>query len=155
MLRRPNCCRNLYSTARRSHPFGAVVTLFRRSLRLRCRLASNVGSHLPSSKPVPQKSPRCGGLFCGIGPPDRIRTYDLCLRRAALYPAELRAGKELFSNPCIRVWLSNGVLDRAQCAPLAGSSPPRDIAAVAPTGGSCRFRCFRLRPAELRAVKNR
>src|SRR6185437_489343 len=24
------------------------------------------------------------------GAPDRIRTYDLCLRRAALYPAELR-----------------------------------------------------------------
>src|SRR5689334_12824665 len=28
------------------------------------------------------------------GAPDRIRTYDLCLRRAALYPAELR----------VRVW---------------------------------------------------
>ena len=26
-----------------------------------------------------------------IGPPERIRTSDLCLRRAALYPAELRA----------------------------------------------------------------
>jgi hypothetical protein len=26
-----------------------------------------------------------------IGAPDRIRTCDLCLRRAALYPAELRA----------------------------------------------------------------
>ncbi len=25
-----------------------------------------------------------------IGAPDRIRTCDLCLRRAALYPAELR-----------------------------------------------------------------
>src|SRR2546423_573361 len=25
-----------------------------------------------------------------FGAPDRIRTYDLCLRRAALYPAELR-----------------------------------------------------------------
>jgi hypothetical protein len=24
------------------------------------------------------------------GAPDRIRTYDLCLRRATLYPAELR-----------------------------------------------------------------
>ena len=24
-----------------------------------------------------------------IGAPSRIRTYDLCLRRAALYPAEL------------------------------------------------------------------
>ena len=27
----------------------------------------------------------------GDGPPERIRTSDLCLRRAALYPAELRA----------------------------------------------------------------
>ena len=26
-----------------------------------------------------------------IGAPERIRTSDLCLRRAALYPAELRA----------------------------------------------------------------
>jgi hypothetical protein len=26
-----------------------------------------------------------------IGAPDRIRTCDLCLRRATLYPAELRA----------------------------------------------------------------
>jgi hypothetical protein len=26
----------------------------------------------------------------GIGAPDRIRTCDLCLRRATLYPAELR-----------------------------------------------------------------
>ena len=25
-----------------------------------------------------------------VGAPDRIRTYGLCLRRAALYPAELR-----------------------------------------------------------------
>lgn len=29
------------------------------------------------------------GIF-EIGAPDRIRTCDLCLRRAALYPAELR-----------------------------------------------------------------
>src|SRR5881275_2938632 len=33
------------------------------------------------------------------GAPDRIRTCDLCLRRAALYPAELRVrGLELYSN---------------------------------------------------------
>ena len=29
--------------------------------------------------------------FLFNGPPERIRTSDLCLRRAALYPAELRA----------------------------------------------------------------
>jgi hypothetical protein len=29
-------------------------------------------------------------LSMGNGAPDRIRTCDLCLRRAALYPAELR-----------------------------------------------------------------
>ena len=28
------------------------------------------------------------------GAPDRIRTYDLCLRRATLYPAELRVRNE-------------------------------------------------------------
>src|SRR6266404_2013518 len=31
------------------------------------------------------------------GAPDRIRTCDLCLRRAALYPAELRAHRYLHS----------------------------------------------------------
>ena len=31
----------------------------------------------------------------GIGAPDRIRTCDLCLRRAALYPAELRVQIEI------------------------------------------------------------
>lgn len=29
-----------------------------------------------------------------FGAPDRIRTCDLCLRRAALYPAELRVPKQ-------------------------------------------------------------
>lgn len=37
------------------------------------------------------------------GAPDRIRTCDLCLRRAALYPAELRVrragGDRLASQP--------------------------------------------------------
>ena len=37
------------------------------------------------------------------GPPERIRTSDLCLRRAALYPAELRAvyGELLAVSGCI------------------------------------------------------
>ncbi len=35
------------------------------------------------------------------GAPDRIRTCDLCLRRAALYPAELRARAGLYSAPGI------------------------------------------------------
>lgn len=30
--------------------------------------------------------------------PDAIRTHDLCLRRATLYPAELRALINLFDN---------------------------------------------------------
>ncbi len=40
--------------------------------------------------------PRLAVISCwrdgngSTGAPDRIRTYDLCLRRAALYPAELR-----------------------------------------------------------------
>ena len=33
-------------------------------------------------------------LFDKIGAPGEIRTHDLCLRRAALYPAELRV-------PCV------------------------------------------------------
>src|SRR5690349_17730622 len=38
-----------------------------------------------------------------IGAPDRIRTCDLCLRRAALYPAELRVpGGEIDGTPRLR-----------------------------------------------------
>ena len=37
-----------------------------------------------------QKSLHVAGFFIS-GAPERIRTSDLCLRRAALYPAELRA----------------------------------------------------------------
>ena len=33
-----------------------------------------------------------------IGAPERIRTSDLCLRRAALYPAELRVFAPLVSK---------------------------------------------------------
>ena len=36
-----------------------------------------------------QKNQHEAGSFVS-GAPDRIRTYDLCLRRATLYPAELR-----------------------------------------------------------------
>ena len=41
--------------------------------------------------------------FLFNGPPERIRTSDLCLRRAALYPAELRAvyGELLAVSGCI------------------------------------------------------
>ena len=38
-------------------------------------------------------APRCPALPEN-GAPDEIRTHDLCLRRAALYPAELRVQRE-------------------------------------------------------------
>src|SRR5262249_14067811 len=49
----------------------------------------------PQCKPIPYKHQELrydirNGAFW-IGAPDKIRTCDLCLRRAALYPAELRA----------------------------------------------------------------
>ena|GEM_PF-5311996 len=37
------------------------------------------------------------------GAPERIRTSDLCLRRAALYPAELRAHSKLMIARQFRV----------------------------------------------------
>jgi hypothetical protein len=49
-----------------------------------------------------------------IGAPEGIRTPDLCLRRAALYPAELRARSGVDSeSPAIR-----------QCPPLAAGYAP-------------------------------
>jgi hypothetical protein len=41
---------------------------------------------------------RCTAGLHGFSAPDRIRTCDLCLRRAALYPAELRARKRTNSS---------------------------------------------------------
>jgi hypothetical protein len=41
------------------------------------------------------------------GAPDRIRTCDLCLRRATLYPAELRAR---FVESIAQVWLEKDAL---------------------------------------------
>ena len=60
----------------------------------------------------PRSSHACRGEACAIrygfyyinGAPDRIRTYGLCLRRAALYPAELRV-------------LGQGALDTRSTAP--------------------------------------
>ena len=37
--------------------------------------------------------------FVRDGGPDTIRTYDLCLRRATLYPAELRVHTRLIAQP--------------------------------------------------------
>ena len=40
---------------------------------------------------APSFGPESGdGFSCKNGAPGEIRTHDLCLRRAALYPAELR-----------------------------------------------------------------
>ena len=45
---------------------------------------------------------------CFFGAPDRIRTCDLCLRRAALYPAELRVRLMRAISPVL--WRRNGKL---------------------------------------------
>src|SRR3990167_6141502 len=52
---------------------------------------------------------RQSGVF---GAPDRIRTCDLCLRRAALYPAELR----------VPVAVSAGTLNKARACRPAGKA---------------------------------
>lgn len=44
----------------------------------------------PSGVPNKKAHPLAGWAFL-FGTPERIRTSDLCLRRATLYPAELRA----------------------------------------------------------------
>ena len=43
------------------------------------------------------------------GPPERIRTSDLCLRRAALYPAELRA-RSLRKTGNLKIWFADFAL---------------------------------------------
>ena len=56
-------------------------------------------------------SPGLGEVFGGGGTPDRSRTCDLCLRRAALYPAELLVlgkGKASISGP--RIMFNESVL---------------------------------------------
>ena len=39
-----------------------------------------------------------------IGAPETIRTFDLCLRRAALYPAELRARGRAIMTYVLSLW---------------------------------------------------
>ena len=58
------------------------------------------------------------------GAPERIRTSDLCLRRAALYPAELRAQK-LFYLLIDRILFINAALrsGNAHAAFAASLSP--------------------------------
>ena len=53
--------------------------------------------------PIGMLSKHMGEPFLFNGPPERIRTSDLCLRRATLYPAELRAvyGELLAVSGCI------------------------------------------------------
>jgi hypothetical protein len=61
--------------------------------------------------------------FCGLaGGPDTIRTCDLCLRRAALYPAELRvrAGGENTAGEA----LAQGALDPLGAGLTADAAPP-------------------------------
>src|SRR5664279_4466709 len=61
----------------------------------------------------------CAGYTGLIGAPDTIRTCDLCLRRATLYPAELRVrgvhladwrsvGNGLARGPKTAVWVEQG-----------------------------------------------
>ncbi len=85
----------------------------------------------------PQKSPRSHdlGLFHFIsGAPGGIRTHDPCLRRAVLYPAELRMLVRATSYPC-RPWASMPVFGRlsvGNCRVQAlGRVPP--ICAVKPS----------------------
>ena len=85
-----------YSAHPWASPFGlAASRLVQIRSRRICRTSPRACGPLaenPSPLPVreKQKSHRKGG-FSVFGAPDRIRTCDLCLRRAALYPAELRA----------------------------------------------------------------
>src|ERR1700693_4614963 len=60
-----------------------------------CQDCAKNDSWLSSRKPRLAKVPIS---FKKNGAPDRIRTCDLCLRRAALYPAELRVRGGSFSR---------------------------------------------------------
>ncbi len=57
--------------------------------KIALKLAHPRGSHQPSELPATKNPANMQG-FVVTGAPERIRTSDLCLRRAALYPAELR-----------------------------------------------------------------
>ncbi len=68
-------------------PFGPPLA--RRSAAL-LRRSSNLKRFELTPGHKDTKKARKGPVLCP-GAPERIRTSDLCLRRAALYPAELRA----------------------------------------------------------------
>ena len=87
-----------------------------------------------ASNTAPTKKPRTitvrGFLVSIHGAPGGIRTHDPCLRRAVLYPAELRMLVRATSYPC-RPWASMLVFGRFQVGICPDRSP-------APGGGDQR-----------------
>jgi hypothetical protein len=74
-----------------------------------------------------QKNPaaECLRGLSGFSAPDRIRTCGLCLRRATLYPAELRAHKRSgggISRVLFR--LRGGIISLGSPSPVSSSSLP-------------------------------
>ena len=88
----PGRARQDYSSHPWDSPFGFVAARLHENSFL--TNFSNLGAFRARFNPIPGasklKRPPEGDLF-NFGAPERIRTSDPCLRRAVLYPAELRA----------------------------------------------------------------
>src|SRR5262249_30258399 len=61
----------------------------------------------------------------GSGAPDRIRTCDLCLRRAALYPAELRVLQAAVYSAVVRESLARFDREATRATREPGARPHR------------------------------
>jgi hypothetical protein len=85
----------------------------------------------PSLEPS-NKKPGTGPGFSLDGPPERIRTSDLCLRRAALYPAELRAVCQFNVGTPRLGNVSVPARDRALYALPFGAGPPSQMSGAPP-----------------------
>ena len=91
---------------------GILPSTLRAALRccgvqIRSRRICRTVSSRPEGHLNKQKNHLKGGFFI-YGAPGEIRTHDPCLRRAVLYPAELRAHLNILTKLLVRVVVDPG-----------------------------------------------
>ena len=107
--------------------FGPSGSRLRRSVQIAGAICRTTSVSLGGTHQVNKKGPPLRGPFLFTGAPDRIRTCDPCLRRAVLYPAELRAR----GGAILQIFQPASQQTPVSKAPRAGS-PFRP---AAPSGG--------------------
>ena len=129
----------------------------RLSLPKRQIVGVSAADSTPTGRKRHEKHPRLGVFLVTDGAPSRSRTYDLCLRRAALYPAELwMHGTEklvgLFKNDGFRAKTCHELACHSKLAPW-GPAKNRMPALLRPVLRASRFEGLRRAFSALASVE--